>query len=145
MVFSSSVLIDKLRGYRNMSEHEILIQVPFNYSMAEFEWYVGLDVSFRSDFSRVAEVQERVREGLSWDRREAWDKCFSDPEGYVAHWVLVLMCHPKKYEWHWNDTTHQRRIVLDPYFTDAFDAGLKRDWPTFESVLGLWELSEAKD
>lgn len=127
-----------------MSEHTILIQVPFNFTVAEFEWYVGLDVSFKSDFSRVADVQERIREGLPWDRKADWDRCFEDPAGYIPRWVLVLMCHPHKYEYHWTPRS-QQRIVLHEYFIAAFDAGLKQDWEAYDSVLGLWDLSRAHD
>lgn len=87
-----------------------------------------------------------VHRSLPQEQQEQWMEQFADPEGYIEQWLVTLLslAYAERHVKHPMDHKYFG-WTLRPYAQKAIAAGLNRDWTEFDSVLGIWELSEAKD
>lgn len=112
-----------------MSEHELLVYVP---RMTKLGW---MKATLNGHINLIHNC-------LPWPEQEIWMKCFEDEEGFIEKWIVTLLTHTYAVR---DKTKLTQPWVLHPLCLDSLHAAFKRDWTTFDSVLGIWELSEAKD
>jgi len=93
-----------------------------------------------------------ILSSMPWPESDKWYALFKSQAGYAPMWALTLLQYSKEFERRYDQDDQGRSgWITQPKYTipqewiDAFHAGLKNDWQTFDSVLGLWELSKAKD